>query len=113
MDEMARNGCRKIIILNGHGANNALLQYFLKIQLNTERPYVLYVDNALGPRPGASLPAAAAPSAPGVDGHAGEEEIAGVMANRSEAAHPERTGEESSANQGRLYLPEGLSTPIG
>ena len=26
-DEMARNGCKKIIIVNGHGGNNSLLPY--------------------------------------------------------------------------------------
>src|SRR5262245_25849437 len=32
--EMGRNGCRKVIIVNGHGGNNALLQYFLNVQLD-------------------------------------------------------------------------------
>src|SRR6266536_5007607 len=27
-DEMARNGCRKVIVVNGHGGNNSLLPYF-------------------------------------------------------------------------------------
>ena len=26
-DEMARNGCKKIIIVNGHGGNESLLPY--------------------------------------------------------------------------------------
>ena len=28
-EEMARNGCKKIIIINGHGGNESLLPYFL------------------------------------------------------------------------------------
>src|SRR5216117_355578 len=27
-DEMARNGCKKVIIVNGHGGNNSLLPFF-------------------------------------------------------------------------------------
>src|SRR4051812_14057381 len=33
VSEMARNGCQKIIIVNGHGGNNFLLQYFAQTQL--------------------------------------------------------------------------------
>ena len=58
------------------------------------------------------MPAAAAPSKPGVDGHAGEEEIAGIMANAPALAHPERAGSESGADQKRLVMPPGLSTGI-
>lgn len=112
VDEMARNGCQKIVIVNGHGGNTALLQYFLQTQLNASRSYVVYVNNAFGGRPGAPIPAAAAPSHPGVDGHAGEVEVAGVMANRPDAAHPERAREESGADQARLHLPPGVSTAI-
>src|SRR3981189_940076 len=32
-DEMARNGCKKVIILNGHGGNGSLLRYFSPPQL--------------------------------------------------------------------------------
>src|ERR1700690_2151618 len=34
-DEMARNGCHKILIVNGHGGNTALLQYFIQLQLDS------------------------------------------------------------------------------
>ena len=34
-DEMARNRCKKIIIVNGHGGNNSLLPYFAQTQLDT------------------------------------------------------------------------------
>src|SRR4051812_35060088 len=40
MAEMARNGCRKIMIVNGHGGNTALLQYFAQTQLATPKDYI-------------------------------------------------------------------------
>src|SRR5215468_3044467 len=32
-DEMARNGCKKIVIVNGHGGNNHLLPFFAQAQM--------------------------------------------------------------------------------
>jgi creatinine amidohydrolase len=32
-DEMARNGCKKVVIVNGHGGNEHLLPYFAQSQL--------------------------------------------------------------------------------
>src|SRR5580700_3078974 len=32
-DEMARNGCKKVVIVNGHGGNENLLPYFAQSQL--------------------------------------------------------------------------------
>src|SRR5205085_10034625 len=43
-DEMARNGCKKIIIVNGHGGNNNLLPYFAQAQLERSHDYVVYVE---------------------------------------------------------------------
>jgi creatinine amidohydrolase len=111
-DEMARNGCHKVLIVNGHGGNTALLQYFIQLQLDSKKDYVVYIYGGAGPRSGETIPAAAAPSKPGVDGHAGEVEIAGIMANAPGLAHPERAGEESGADQKRLAMPPGLSTGI-
>src|SRR5438552_5558670 len=44
-DEMARNGCKKIIIANGHGGNNNLLPFFAQSQMATPKDYVVYVYN--------------------------------------------------------------------
>jgi creatinine amidohydrolase len=106
--EMARNGCAKVIIVNGHGGNTALLQYFQQTQLDSPRDYVVYTVSGLG----APASAAAKPSRPGVDGHAGEDEVSDVMASRPDLAHPERGTTESGADQKRLGLPQGVSTAI-
>lgn len=112
VDEMARNGCEKIVIANGHGGNNALLQYFIGIQLESLRDYVVYTFNGVIVTSTNDAPPAARPSAPGVDGHAGEGELAITMAARPELGHPERGGRESGANQRALQLPAGVSTAI-
>jgi creatinine amidohydrolase len=40
--EIARNGLKKIILVNAHGGNVVLLQTFLKMQLERRRDYVVY-----------------------------------------------------------------------
>jgi creatinine amidohydrolase len=48
LDGIASNGFKKIVILNGHGGNNAFLDYFAMSQLDEPRDYVLYILNAFG-----------------------------------------------------------------
>jgi creatinine amidohydrolase len=110
VSEMARNGCRKIIIVNGHGGNNFLLQYFAQTQLDSPKDYVVYA--IMGTGAGDATPAAARPSKPGVDGHAGEGETSNIMAHRPDLAHPERASTQSGADQNRLELPDGVYTGI-
>src|SRR5262249_7315416 len=42
-DEMARNGCKKVVIANGHGGNEHLLPYFAQTLLDKPHDYVVYV----------------------------------------------------------------------
>ena len=43
LDEIGRNGFRKIIILNAHGGNNHLLPFLAQCSLWEEKPYALYL----------------------------------------------------------------------
>jgi creatinine amidohydrolase len=109
VSEMARNGCRKVMLVNGHGGNNALVEYFAQTQLDSPREYVVYVISGGYEQ---NLPEAARPSGPGVDGHAGEGEMSNVMASHPDLVHPERANTESGADQARLKLPDGVYTAI-
>lgn len=106
-DEMARNGCKKIIIANGHGGNESLLPYFAQTQLAAAHDYVVYIFG---------LPNLDVPGRPEVksphDMHAGEAETSHVMASRPDLVHPERSKDESGADQHRLHLPDSLYTGI-
>ncbi len=106
-DEMARNGCKKVIIVNGHGGNENLLPYFAQTQLETPHDYVVYI---LG------IPEAPAGGPPkkstGVDWHAGESETSKMLISHPDLVHMDRAGEESGADQARLKLPENLYTAI-
>lgn len=107
-NEMARNGCSKVVIISGHGGNTNLIQFFAQTQLETRKDWVLYaiMNGAQG---GAGVPG---PSKPGADGHAGEAEMSNVMAHRPDLVHPERAPQESGADLKRLDLPAGVYTGI-
>ncbi len=111
LQEMARNGCRKVVIVSGHGGNTNLIQFFAQTQLESRKDYVVYALVG-GGQPGTPVPAEARPSKAGVDGHAGEGEISSVMAHRPELAHPDRSAQQSGADLNRLDLPSGVYTGI-
>jgi len=112
VSEMARNGCKKVVIVNGHGGNTSLIQYFTQTQIDEPKEYVVYALTGLGGGADEEMPEAARPSGPGVDGHAGEGELSMVMASRPDLVHPERSATQSGENQQRLNLGNGIYTAI-
>src|SRR5207244_1337521 len=51
-DEMARNGCKKVLIVNGHGGNESLLPFFAQSQMEKPHDYVVYVLGLVETPPG-------------------------------------------------------------
>jgi creatinine amidohydrolase len=105
-DEMARNGCKKIVIINGHGGNEDLLPYFAQTQLDKPHDYVVYVFDKREPQQGVLMPKTSP------DWHAGESETSKMLIARPDTVHIDRANQESGVDQHRQNLPEDVYTGI-
>jgi creatinine amidohydrolase len=107
VSEMARNGCKKIVIVNGHGGNESLLPLFAQAQLASPRDYVVYVfglpNTNIAGRPGKRDPE---------DMHAGETETSNMLVARPDLVHMDRAAQQSGADQNRDPLPASVYTGI-
>lgn len=104
-DEMARNGCKKVVIVNGHGGNEHLLPYFAQSQLDKPHDYVVYVQW------GHPTPKKEEAEKKGPDWHAGERETSDVLVTHPGLVHI-RAKEESGGDEGRVKLPDSVYTGI-
>jgi creatinine amidohydrolase len=94
--EIARNGLKKIVIVNSHGGNGSLIQYFAQMQLHIPRDYVIYVaEPPMSPEDQAKLDAQWESE---VDGHAGELETSAVMAIRPDLVHRDQLRSDGEGN---------------
>jgi creatinine amidohydrolase len=105
LDELSRNGFKKIIIVNGHGGNNAFLNYFGMAQLSEKRNYSLYVFQ---PQidPEVIKKAEELTQHDPFDSHAGNGETSMMKAIEPKTVHIERAGNQSGIDLDRIsHLP--------
>ena len=107
VEEIARNGFKKIVIVNGHGGNPQLLRYFVQSQLERRRDYVVYFfDPAYDAKAEEEKFKPLRKTDPSVDLHAGETETSVLLYLRPDLVQMPRAAEESGADQNRLALPD-------
>jgi creatinine amidohydrolase len=109
--EVARNGLKKIVIVNAHGGNNSLLPFFNELQLYRPRDYVVYLLDPF------SLPVETleVPWEEKSDGHAGAGETSMILAIRPDLVDMQRvpSGDEGKAlNRLRKLQEAGVHTGI-
>ena len=103
--EIARNGFKKIVIINGHGGNPELIRFFIQSQLEKRRNYAVYFFE---PGQDAEYKAKLKQmhrSSQEDDQHAGERETSTLLYLRPDLVKMDSAANESGLNQKRLDIP--------
>jgi creatinine amidohydrolase len=108
--EIARNGLKKIVLVNAHGGNTGLISLFKMLQLYSPRDYVVYLVQPHSLLFGGDLEV---PWDPSTDGHAGPGETSLILAIRPELVDMQKvpTDDEGKARNRLQALQEaGVQT---
>jgi creatinine amidohydrolase len=110
--EIARNGFKKIIIINGHGGNPNLINFFIQTQLEKRRDYAVYFFQPDSDSTYRQQLNKLHKSNPAGDQHAGETETSTLLYLRPELVKMDSAKNQSGENQKRSSLPSTLYTAI-
>jgi len=105
LDEIGRNGFRKIIIFNGHGGNESLLPLITQFCLAEDKPYQVYLPAFVHISEERRQKAKWGDLLTRLD-HAGEWETSLMLATNPELVHLDRAPAKGGKPRGRLkHLP--------
>ena len=110
--EIARNGFKRIIIINGHGGNPQMIRYFVQNQLESPRDYAVYFFEPKLPEAVTEKIKSVRKTDARTDQHGGENEASALLYLRPDLVRLDRSTTESGANMGRLNLSSNLYTAI-
>ena len=112
--EIARNGLKKIVLVNSHGGNSGLISFFNMLQLNSPRDYVVYIVDAVS----ITLQSGIIPDwgVAGEGGHAGPSETSMMLAMRPDLVHMDKVptdGEGAARKRLDALKDVGVRTGMG
>ena len=110
--EIARNGLKKIVIVNAHGGNDHLIHYFAQIQLASRRDYVVYVATPDFSEEDEGMIRDQWETV--VDGHAGEKETSAILAIRPDLVRSDAMPDDGEGMPlNRLKILRDLGADMG